>query len=161
MASGDLFLKLESVEGESPDDKHPKEIQILSYSLGVSNAGTGAVGSGSGASKASFSDMSLTKYADNSSPNVFINCFTGKHHPTAILTVRKSGEKPQEYLVITMYEVFITNWSHSAADGGGLPMESFSLNFSKIKMEYKPQNPDGTLGAANPKTADIKKNVAS
>ena len=36
----------------------------MSFSFGVSNSGTGSVGTGSGASKASFSGLSVTKYAD-------------------------------------------------------------------------------------------------
>ena len=49
----------------------------------------------------------------------------------------------------------------SASDGGGLPSESVSINFSKIKFDYKQQNADGSLAAGSPKTWDVKLNKAS
>jgi type VI secretion system secreted protein Hcp len=159
MAAGDMFLEFSGkgkFDGESPDDKFKDKIQVLSFSFGVSNSGTGAVGTGSGASKAAFSDLSVTKYADKSTPNFFINCVNGTHHEKAILHIRKSGENPQEYLTITMEEVFITSFSHSGADGGGLPTESATLNFSKMEVSYKPQKADGTLDAANKKGWSVK-----
>ena len=161
MATGDMFLKLEGIEGESPDEAHKTQIQILSFSWGVSNSGSGGVGSGSGVGKASLSDVSVMKLVDKSSPNLFINCCTGKHISKATIYVRKAGEKPQEYETITMDEVLISSFQQSASDGGGLPTESVSLNFSKIKFEYKAQKADGTLDAAIPKTYDVKANVAS
>ena len=154
-----MFLEFKgkgSFEGESPDDKFPKAVQILSYSFGVANVGTGAVGSGSGAGKASFSDMSVTKFIDKSSPNFFISCVNGTHIEKAILHIRKAGENPQEYLTITMEEVFITSFNDSGSDGGGLPVESASLNFSKMEVAYKPQKADGTLDAVNKKGWDVK-----
>ena len=50
MATGDMFLKLDGIEGESLDDKHKNEIALTSFSIGASNAGSGAVGTGSGTS---------------------------------------------------------------------------------------------------------------
>ena len=94
-------------------------------------------------SKAAFSDLSITKYTDKSSPNFFMACATGAHIDKAILHIRKSGEKPKEYLTITMSEVFVSSWSHSGADGGGLPSESASLNFSKIEINYQIQDEKG------------------
>jgi type VI secretion system secreted protein Hcp len=161
MAQGDMFLKLDGVKGESPDDKHKDEIQITSYGIGAANSGSGGVGSGSGISKVNVHDIHFTKLVDNSSPNLFILCCSGKHIDSAVFTIRKAGENPQEYLVITLNEVLVSSYNQSGHDGGGLPTESVTFNFSKIKIEYKIQNKDGTLGAANPKTYDIKANKAA
>ncbi len=155
----DTFLEFQgknSFKGESLDDKFPATIEILSFSLGVSNSGSGAVGGGSGVSKANFSDLSVQKHVDKSSPNFFITCANGAHIDKAILHVRKAGENPQEYLTITMEEVFVASFSHGGSDGAGLPMDSASLNFSKIEFKYSPQKKDGSLDAANPKGWDLK-----
>jgi type VI protein secretion system component Hcp len=40
-------------------------------------------------------------------------------------------------------------------------MESFSLNFAKIKLEYFIQNDDGTLGESTEATFDIRANEVS
>ena len=44
MAAVDYFLKIDGIEGESADSKHPKEIQVLSFSFGESQSGTMAFG---------------------------------------------------------------------------------------------------------------------
>ncbi len=62
----DVFLKLEGIKGESSDSTHKEEIEILSYSWGISQTGTMAYGGGGGAGKADFSDISLMKRLDSS-----------------------------------------------------------------------------------------------
>src|SRR5260370_33692327 len=46
MAQADYYLKLDGIEGESSDDKHKGTIEILSFSLGAQQAGTGGAGGG-------------------------------------------------------------------------------------------------------------------
>ena len=48
MAS-DIFAKIGDIKGESPDDKHKDEIEVLSFSWGVANpANVGGGGGGGG-----------------------------------------------------------------------------------------------------------------
>ena len=161
MAQGDFFLKIDGVEGESQDDKHKNEISVASISFGVSNTGTGGSNLGSGGGRSNIQDMHFTKTIDASSPNLFIACATGKHFPKATVTVRRAGEKPQEYLTYELTEAYISSITTSGHEGGGLAQESVSLNFSKIKMVYTPQNADGSPGAKNEKTYDVKANKSS
>ena len=51
MAAVDYFLKIDGVDGESTDDKHKGEIDILSWSWGVQQSGTMAHGGGGGEGK--------------------------------------------------------------------------------------------------------------
>jgi len=46
MAHVDYFLKIDGVDGESTDDKHKGEINIESWSWGVTQSTTGAGGGG-------------------------------------------------------------------------------------------------------------------
>src|SRR5271165_3682196 len=161
MAAVDYFLKLEGIDGESQDDKHKNEIQVSSFSHGVTNAGTGGVNLGSGAGRSNVQDFQFTKFADSSSPNLFIACCTGKHIPTATITIRRAGENPQEYLVFKLTEVLVSSYQTGGHGGGDIAQESFSLNFSKIEFKYTPQNADGTAGGAITKTYDIKANKSS
>src|SRR5688500_271126 len=97
----DMFLKIEGgPEGESRDKAKGKEIDVLAWSWGVSNSGSAHVGGGMGAGKANVQDISLTKYIDKASPDLMLACCNGKHFTSAILTVRKAGENPLEYLII-------------------------------------------------------------
>ena len=161
MAKGDMFLKLDGIKGESMDDKHKDEIEISSLSWGASQSGSGGSAGGSGVGKVNLSDIHVTKVADKSSTNLFINCCTGKHIPKGWLYIRKSGDKPLDYETIELTEVFISSWSQSAADGGGLPSECVSMNYSKVDFDYKVQKADGSLDASTKKTFDVKANKAS
>jgi type VI secretion system secreted protein Hcp len=161
MAQEDYFLDIEGIKGESQDDKHKDEIHVSSFSFGVTNTGTGGSNLGSGGGRSNVQDMHFTKLVDASSPNLFQACATGKHFPSATVTVRRAGENPQEYLVYKLTEVFVSSFSTSGHDGGGIAQESVSLNFSKVELSYTPQNADGTPGAKNTKTYDVKANKAS
>ena len=163
MAQADYFLDLDGVEGESQDDdsKMKNKIHINSFSFGVSNAGTGGINMGSGASKSNVQDLHLTKMMDKSSPNLFIGCANGKHFPKATFYCRRAGENPQVYLKYELTEVFISSYATSGAEGGGIAQESFSLNFSKVKMSYYVQNATGDGTTEIPKTWDIKANKSS
>lgn len=160
MAIPDIYLKLDSVDGEAKDQKHSGEIEIMSFSFGVSNAGSGAIGKGSGSSKANLSDLHVTKYVDKSSPGLFQGCCIGKSYPKATLTVRKAGGDNQvEYLKYDMDEVFITSVQTSGSDGGGIATETASLNFAKMEVTYTEQNADGSAGASTPKWYNVKEHT--
>ena len=142
----DFFLKIDGVKGESTDDKHKGEIEIDSFSWGCHNQGTGGRGGGSGAGKADFTDISLTKENDSSTHELIKSCASGKHFPKAVLTARKAGGEQQEFLIITMEDVMVSSFQSSGSSGGGsIPMEQVSLNYTKIKYEYKPQDNKGAL----------------
>jgi type VI secretion system secreted protein Hcp len=148
-AQADYFLKIEGIDGESKDPAHAGQIDILSWSWGVSQTSASGMGSaGAGTGKVSFSDFHITKTIDKSSPKLADALASGQHIPTVELTVRKAGDKPLEYIKITMTDCIIS--SYSAVGGGSgagdLPMESISFNFGKIEFNYVPQNTDGTAG---------------
>src|SRR3954453_11322889 len=144
MAS-DIFAKLGDIKGESLDDKHKDEIEILSYSWGVTNAGSMGYGSGGGEGKASFHDLSFTHKIDKASPVLMQACATGVHLKEATITHRKAGKGQQEFLVIKMNDVIVT--SIADADSDDVSTEMVSLAFAKINVEYRPRKTDGSLDA--------------
>ena len=76
------------------DSKHKKEIDVLSWSWGMSNAGSAHVGGGAGAAKVNVHDLSFTKWVDSATPKLALACCSGKHLKDAVLVVRKAGDKP-------------------------------------------------------------------
>jgi type VI secretion system secreted protein Hcp len=158
--AADIFARLGDIKGESLDDKHKGEIEVLSISWGVSNAGSMGTGSGGGEGKANFSDISFMHNVDKASPNLMQLCATGLPMKDATITQRKSGGGQQEYLIVTLTEVIVTGVQDSGATGGGAATESVSLGFAKIVIEYKPQKPDGTLDAGVFFKYDLKANKA-
>jgi type VI secretion system secreted protein Hcp len=156
----DTFLKLgDDIQGESTDDKHKNEIEILSWSWGESNIATGASGGGRGAGKVTMQDFMFTMRANKASPKLALACATGQHVPEAVLTLRKAGGEQQEYFKILLKECLVTSFSTGGSAGDEVPMDQFSLNFTKIEWEYKPQKPDGTLDSPVKAGYDLAKNV--
>jgi type VI secretion system secreted protein Hcp len=156
MAS-DYFLKIDGIDGESHDAKHKGEIDIQSFSLGVTQPHTAPGGGGAGAGKASFQDIHFTKAHDKSSPLVFLKCAGGDHIPKVVLTARKAGTDQQEYLKWVLEDCFISSFQaggHGSADVS----DQFSIAYSKIDHEYKEQKPDGTLGGSVKHGWDVKAN---
>jgi type VI secretion system secreted protein Hcp len=85
-----------------------------------------------------------------------IACATGEHIQKAKLTVRKAGKEQQEYYVVKLEDVLISSYQSGGHAGGSMPTDQFSLNFSKIEFEYKPQKADGTLEAGIKSGYDVK-----
>ena len=156
MAS-DIFAKIGDIKGESFDDKHKDEIEVLSFSWGVTNAGAMAFGAGGGAGKATFQDLSIVHHIDKASPLLLRACATEQHIRDATITHRKAGKGQQEYLIVKMNDVIITGVTHGGT--GGQPLsESVTLAFAKVALEYKPQKLDGSLDAAVHFKFDLKAN---
>lgn len=158
MAAG-IFAKLGDIKGESLDSKHKDEVEVLSWSWGVSNAGT-IRGGGAGSGKATFEDFNFTHFIDKASPLLLKACATGQHLKEAIITVRKAGKGQQEYLIIKMSDVIITGVHPSGAADAAATAEHVALQFAKVDLEYKPQKADGSLAAGLHFKYDIKANKA-
>ena len=159
MAQVDFFLKIDGIDGESPDAKHPNEIQIQSWSFGETQGGSHSAGGGGGAGKVVMQDFNFTMHTNKASAKLFLACANGEHIKSAILTCRKAGKEQQEYLKWTFSDLLVSSYQTGGSDQGGvLPVDQISLNFTKVEIGYKPQKADGTLDAENKSGYDLKKN---
>jgi type VI secretion system secreted protein Hcp len=155
----DMFLKLGDIKGESKDDKHKGEIDILAWSWGMSNSGTSHMGGGSGSGKVSVQDLSITKYTDCASHALIAHCCDGKHIAKANLVVRKAGGTALEYIKIELEDVLVCAVNQGGSGGDDRLTESITLNFAKFKYAYVPQKPDGSGDAAKESGWNIAANV--
>src|SRR5579871_5710819 len=105
----DMFIKLDPIKGESQDDKHKDEIDVLSWSWGMSQAGSMHSGTGGGTAKVSVQDLTFTHWVDKASTDLIEYCATGKHIQSGTLVVRKAGGDPVDYITITLDDIIITN----------------------------------------------------
>src|ERR671912_1793941 len=135
----DMFAKIGALEAESTDDKFKGWIDVLAWSWGMSNSGSAHHGGGQGAGKVNVQDLSFTKWIDKSSPDLMLACCNGKHFPEAKLVVRKAGEKPLEYLTITMSDLIVTSVSTGGSGGEDRLTENVTINFAKVTVDYKEQ----------------------
>lgn len=156
--AADIFAKIDGIKGESLDSKHKDEVEILSWSWGVSQSASGSQGGGAASGKANFNDFSFTHHVDKSSPVLMRTCATGEHIKEATISVRKAGKEQHEYLIIKMSDVIITGVSPGGSGDGAGFAEHVALKFAKVHLEYKPLKADGTLGPGVDFKFDLKAN---
>jgi type VI secretion system secreted protein Hcp len=152
------FLKIDGIPGESLDAKHKDEIEVLSWSWGETLEAA-ASPSGSASSKVAIDDLHVSTLISRASPALLLACASGKHIKGAVLTGRKAGKGQDEYLTFSLSDVLVSGYQTGASEAEA-PLESISLNFSKIEVSYKQQKADGSLAPAIRAGWDRKANKA-
>jgi type VI secretion system secreted protein Hcp len=161
MAMVDYFLKIDGIKGESQDSKHKDEIQLLSWSWAEEQAGKRDFSTGGGGiGRVRMEDFQFTMYSNVASPKLMLACATGDHIKQALLTCRKAGKEQQEYLKLTLSDVLVSSYKTNSGDSDNLPMDSFSLNFSRILIDYRKQDQNGQLVAGTVATYDLREGRA-
>jgi type VI secretion system secreted protein Hcp len=156
MAS-DIFAKIGDIKGESLDDKHKDEIDIMSFSWGLSQTG-GVAGGGGSSGKVQFQDFHFTSKVNKSSPKLFLSCATGEHIKEATITVRRPGEQRQDYLVLKMSDVLISSYQTGGSAGDDRPTDQVSMAFAKVEYRFFPQDSRGMLEPPITAGWDLKAN---
>lgn len=130
----DMFLKIDGIEGDARDSRHKGEIEILSFSWGVSNTGS-VTGGGGGAGKIIPQDFSIMKALDKATPKLFERMCEGSHIPEVNVSVGSASVKGEqvEFLKIKLSDVLISSYQ-TGGSGGALPTESLSFNFSSVDI---------------------------
>lgn len=144
-ASSDFLLEIDSIKGESSVTDHKGAIQLDSFSWGVSQTGSGG-GGGGGSGKVSLQDFHFSSATGSASPLLLSSTATGKHIAKAVLTVRKSGEQPVDYIKIQLEDLLVSSYQAQGMNNQ-VPTDSVSLNFTKIAWVYQPASADGQAPA--------------
>lgn len=156
----DYFLKIDSIDGESKDQKFAGAIQLDSWSWGETNAASFGQGGGGGSGKVNMQDFHFTMPTSKASPGLMLACSQGKHIPSATLSARKAGTEQNEYLTFKFTDVIVSSYQIGGSQHGGeLPTDQVSLAFSKIEWTYQPQDQKGAVGNPLKGGWDITKNV--
>jgi type VI secretion system secreted protein Hcp len=157
----DMFLELDGIVGETLDVtfKPKKAIDVRGFNWGVSNTGTFHHGSGGGSGKANFQDLSIVKYTDKATADLLLACANGKHIAKGTLTVRKSGEKPLEYIKIGMSQILVSSVETGSQTDDERQTERVQLNFAKVKVEYFMQSANGGKEPGGEMAYDIAGNA--
>ena len=153
----DCFIKIDDLKGECVVDGFQDQIQCLSWTWGMSQSGTTHRGTGGGAGKSDVQDLAFSHYVDSASPSLQLACLNGKHFEEAILTCRKAGENPLEYLTITMKDLICTSVQTTSSPGSEQIEEMVSLNFANVCVSYQPQDNKGAKAGGS---IDIEYSVA-
>ena len=144
LAASDYLLKFDGVEGESQMKGFEKQIEISSFSWGVSQSASGAANR---AGKSCPSDLNLGKAVDKATPPLIANSVAGNVSPTAILIGLRGGgggSAPQPYIKLELKNVMVSSYSTSGASGGAAAQDAFSLRFGSMTVTYFQQNDNGS-----------------
>jgi type VI secretion system secreted protein Hcp len=135
----DMFIKIDGIDGGSVSHKHKGEIELLSFSWGLTNSTT-STGGGGGAGKPTVSDFSIIKQMDQTSPHLFEKCCQGERISDVLVTL-VNKEKGQEFYKIKLTDCIISSYQTSGGSSGGIvPMESVSFNFSNVDLSAADKN---------------------
>jgi len=142
------YLYVQDVEG--PSTSRTGHIDILSFSWGVaqtSTYGPGASGQEAKAGRADFSNLTVMKVADKTTPLLCDHCASGNILPKVyILYDKPVGDKQQPYFRIWIKDALITSLQLSGSNEN--PTESVSFAFQGVEYAYAPEKDDGSLDAA-------------
>jgi type VI secretion system secreted protein Hcp len=152
-----MWIKIDGCKGEATDEEHKDEIDIQSFSWGMSHP-VSSSGTGQSMGESSASDLSVMKLVDRASPNLMKFCMNAKVFPEVLLTCRKRGETPIDYMKIKMKNALISSVQNSGAAEGGPLSESVSFAFTAVEVEYTPQKDDGSADGAVTMKWDYAKN---
>ena len=131
------------IKGESQDEMHRGEIDVLGWSWGMQ--AKPSLGGGTASGKASMHDLKILKRVDCSSTALMSALRANEQIQKAVLTLRKAGSAQLEYLKVTIEQGRVTSLDLEAGDRGGSPdlFERITFSFNKITVEYVPQGKDG------------------
>ncbi|MBI4565359.1 MAG: type VI secretion system tube protein Hcp [Planctomycetes bacterium] len=148
----DCFLKLGKIDGTATEKDHAKWIDLSSFQWGVANQRSAGMGSGgfSGAGAATTSDVVVTKVVDRSSPELMKHSVEGKHIDKAEFHFVGGPQKNLKFMTIVLNDVLVSSVNFSASSGDSPPLESVTLNFTKVQVTVTPIDPrKGTLESGN------------
>src|SRR4051812_16511188 len=137
-----IYMKFGSIKGPVTTDGFKDWIELESFHWGASrHIGTAARGSSSREhSEPNLSEVTVTKLTDVATPKLFLDSVAGKldSKVTIKFTTTTKG-KVETFLT---YELENCGLSHfSMSSGGEAPMESLSLNFTKISKTFTGHDP--------------------
>jgi type VI secretion system secreted protein Hcp len=144
----DMFLMVKGakhglIKGESQDDQHKGEIDVVSWSWGMQ--AKPSLGGGTASGKATINDLRIVKRVDSASTALMLALRTNEPIQKAVLTLRKAGKSQLEYMKVTIEQGRVTALNIDGGDPNGTAdvVERVSFSFNKIEVEYVPQGKDG------------------
>ena len=154
----DIYVQVDGVSGESVDYDHQDWIEAMWIDYGFSQPG--GIDSTSGASsesRAEFTEFTIGKVLDRSSPMLYVHCCNGRYIPTVTVELCRAGGEKQTYMKYTMTDVLVSSIGPVTV-GTAKQLEQVSFRFGRIKWEYWPTDREGREGAPIVKEWDLTTN---
>jgi type VI secretion system secreted protein Hcp len=156
----DMYQSIDGVTGESADANHSGFSDILSISWGASQR-VSVSGSGMGAGKVNFSDLTVTAAMDKATPAILKMCASGKHIPQIKISICKAGGTQIEYSTVVLKDALVTGVQFTGASNNEAMAVNYSFQAAKVEQHYWVQGKDGSKGAESQMGWDVKQNITT
>jgi type VI secretion system secreted protein Hcp len=127
------FLKMGSLKGKATTKGYEDQIVFQSMSFGVSQAGEWEDGNKLSGRITNFTDLTISKEMDESSPSLAAACATKEQFPKAEINLVSGGAV---YFKLTLENVIVSSVSLGFHSGEARPTETVSLRFKKYTEEW-------------------------
>src|SRR4051812_19988946 len=125
---------MDGIEGESADEKHKGEVDVLSIDFGGKQQSVQSLGGGGGSGKVQMHDIGFTTLTSKATPKFIEAMATGKPSSSAVFVGRKAGGDQQEYLKITLSgKIYVSSYQIIGSPNTVTPTEHIHLCFDKIE----------------------------
>ncbi|WP_372870241.1 Hcp family type VI secretion system effector [Shewanella sp.] len=132
-------MKLGDIKGESQNQGHRDEIDILSWSW--SNDSTSTSGS------LCVMDVAVTKYTDSATVDILMGQMMDRVYQDAMITMTtNTGDRGEvDYFQMHMRNVSVSSYN-TGGSGEQRMLENITLHFDEANIIYRPQDPNGKPG---------------
>lgn len=154
-----MFLKIDTIPGESTDESHPFEIEVMAFDWGENMSSAGS--SGIAASTVKMRNFRFQALFSRASPLLFSACALGRMIRYATLVVQTtlpSTESSFDYIRWYFYDVIITSYDTHSGAFESRPVDEFAISFGRIGVAYYEIKPDGTVGGVIARGWDLRLN---
>ena len=150
VSESDSFLQVQTkragkIKGESSTSGHVDDIEVRSWSWGVS--ASSAIGSTAATGRRQYKHLVIVKGIDSASTALCAALATNDEVKEAKLTLRKAGGDALDYYTMTLSQARIVTIDLDV-DEHGTALERVAIAFGKIDVEYKRQQGTGISGAS-------------
>ncbi|WP_086931496.1 Hcp family type VI secretion system effector [Agarilytica rhodophyticola] len=133
-----IFIEYDGIKGNATADGYKDHIRVDSLQFGVGRGISMEPGNLANreATRPSLSEVTFTHKTDNSATALFKEAVTGSAgKKVTIKFVQTGADKLVEFMTYTLEECLVSGYSISA-DGDNDPIESVSLSYAKILVNY-------------------------
>jgi type VI secretion system secreted protein Hcp len=150
-----VFLQIPGIKGGATEKNHEGWVKVDSLSFGVSRGISMPLGAARDreAGLPNVSEVHVTKSMDQSSIELF-GWSVSKYDAKKVKVDIVSTGRDEPYTTYTLDNAIVSGYQVSAA-GDSMPMESVSLNFTKIEERFVPVGADMKPGSPVNKGFDL------
>lgn len=150
-----IYMKYGAVKGDVTEEGHKQWIEVNSFQWGVGRGISSPTGGSSDreSSAPSVSEIVVTKPMDEATIALLTEALQGEGADATIDFCKTDKGKLETYLEYVLNNCLLSGFSMNS--GGDRPMESLSLNFTKIQCKATQMDEKNAAGSPSSITYDL------